>query len=76
MRIAMLARILPNPPAAVACIPHDPVRAVFRAPGPMRLICPPAISLREDRRLVLLPGCSHQGEQTDRFPLHEGALWC
>jgi hypothetical protein len=60
---AMLARILPNPPAAVAFISNDPVRAVCRAARPHALDLPTHHQLREDRRLVLLPGCSHQGEQ-------------
>jgi len=40
----MLARILPNPPTAVACIANEPVWAVFRATRPPHLSCPPGIS--------------------------------
>jgi hypothetical protein len=52
---AVLAGLLPNPPAAVACIPHDPVRAVLRAARPHALDLPPRHQWRENRRFVLLP---------------------
>jgi hypothetical protein len=58
----MLARILPNPPAAVALIPKDPVWAVFRAASPHALDLPTRHQWWEDQRLVPLPGRSHQGE--------------
>jgi hypothetical protein len=54
---AMLAGILPYPPAAVAFILNDPARAVFRAARPHALDLPPRHQLREDRRFILLPGC-------------------
>ena len=60
---AMLAGIAPNAPAAVALIPSDPVWAVFRATRPHALDRPTRHQLREDPRLVPLPGRSPQGEQ-------------
>jgi hypothetical protein len=52
---AMLAGITPNPPAAVAFVPHHAVRAALGAAWPPPLDGPSLQERLKDRRLVALP---------------------
>jgi hypothetical protein len=60
---AMLARIPPNPPAAVACIPHHAVRATPGAAWPPTFHGPALEELFEDYRRVPLSRGEHEGHQ-------------
>jgi len=51
----MLAGIVPNPPAAVSCVPNDAVRAVLGAARPSSLHVPTRHQWREDPGLVPWP---------------------
>jgi hypothetical protein len=59
----MLARILPNPPAAVAFVPNDAVRAALRAAWSTPLDSTGLHELFEDHRLVALPRGEDDGHQ-------------
>jgi hypothetical protein len=59
----MLARILPNPPAAVAFVPNDPARAVLRPARPTPLDGTGLHKLFEDHRLVPLARGKDKGHE-------------
>jgi hypothetical protein len=60
---AMLAGIAPNPPATVALVPNDAVRAALGTAWPPPLDGTALQELLEDHRLMALPRCEDDSQQ-------------
>ncbi len=73
---AMLASILPNPPAAVVLIAHEPMRAALGAAWPTPLDGPAREDLCEDPRLVPLSRGEDEGHQLPPLRLAGGLWYC